>query len=141
MTDRLKWRLCKAAQQLQIPLIFVCDDDVVAARDELDQKCLWLDVRHEPQNVEQVLRPMSQQNGLNMPEACLSISYVCGHDVCKAVNAVQLLGQRSSSSELPTADHSASAACHQLMLPSIATDVSDVLDLLEQDDEKFCRTF
>ena len=26
ITDGLKWRLCKVAQQLQIPLIFVCGD-------------------------------------------------------------------------------------------------------------------
>ena len=45
VTDELKWRLCKAAQQLQIPLIFVCDDGVVTARDELVQKCLRLEVR------------------------------------------------------------------------------------------------
>ena len=141
VTDRLKWRLCKAAQQLQIPLIFVCDDDVVAARDELVQKSLCLDVRHQPQNVEQALRRMTQQNGLNLPEACLSIAIVCGHDVRKVINAAQLLGQRSSSGELSTADLSASAACHQLMLPCIATDVSDVLELLEQDGEEFCRTF
>ena len=121
MTDRLKWRLRKAAQKLQIPLIFVCDDDVVAARNELVQKCLCLDVRHEPQNVEQVLRRMTQQNGLNMLEACLSIAILCGHDVRKAISAAQTLGQRSSSSELPTADLSAPAACHQLLLPSDAT--------------------
>ena len=47
---------------------------------------------------------MTQRNGLNMPEACLSIAIVRGHDVCNAINAAQLLGQRSSSSELPTAD-------------------------------------
>ena len=46
VTDGLKWRLCKAAQLLQIPLIFVCDDG--PARNELDQKCLCLEVRHEP---------------------------------------------------------------------------------------------
>ena len=68
---------------------------------------------------------MTQRNGLNMPEACLSIAIACGHDVCKAINAAQLLGQHSSSSELPTADFSASAACHQLLLPSDATDVPD----------------
>ena len=139
VTDGLKWRLCKAAQQLQIPLIFVCDDGVVTARNELDQKCLCLEVRHEPQNVEQALRRVTQRNGLNMPEACLSIAIACGHDVRKAINAAQLLGQRSSSSELPTADLSASAACHQLLLPSDATDVPDVLELLEQDGEELCR--
>ena len=51
--DRLKRRSRKAAQQLQIPLIFVCDDGLVTARNELVQKCLCLDVRHELQNVEQ----------------------------------------------------------------------------------------
>ena len=74
-----------------------------------------------------------------MPEAYLSIAIACGHDVRKAVSAAQLLGQRSSSSELPTADLSASAACHQLLLPSDATDVREVLELLEQDGEELCR--
>ena len=55
VTDGLKWRLCKAAQQSQIPLVFACDDGVVTARNELDQKCLCLEVRHEPRNVEQAL--------------------------------------------------------------------------------------
>ena len=82
---------------------------------------------------------MTQQNGLNMPEAYMSIAIACGHDVRKAFNAAQLMEQRSSSSELPTADLSASAACHQLLLPSDATDVPEVLDLLEQDDEELCR--
>ena len=45
VTDDVKWRLCKAAQQLQITLIFVSDDGVVNARDELVQKCLCLEVR------------------------------------------------------------------------------------------------
>ena len=139
MTDGLKWRLCKAAQPSQILLVFVCDDGVVTARNELVQKCLCLEVRHEPQNVEQALRRMTQRNGLNMPEACLSIAISCGHDVRKAINTKQLLGQRSSSSELPTADLSASSACHQLLLPSDATDVTDVLELLEQDGEELCR--
>ena len=139
VTNGLKWRLCKAAQLSKIPFIFVCDDGVVTARDELVQKCLCLNVRHEPQNVEQALRRMTQRNGLDMPEACLSIAIACGHDVRKAINTAQLLGQRSSSSELPTADLSASAACHQLQLPSDATDVPEVLELLEQDGEEFCR--
>ena len=125
MTDELKWRLCKAAQQLQIPLIFVCDDGVVTVRNELVQKCLCLEVLHEPRNVEQALRRVMQRNGLNMLEACLSIAIACGHDVCMAINAAQTLGQRSSSSELPTADLSASAACHRLLLPSNATDVPE----------------
>ena len=139
VTDGLKWRLCKAAQQSQIPLIFVCDDDVVTARDELVQKCLCLAVRHEPHNVEQALRRVTQRNGPNMPEACLPIGIACGQDVRKAISTAQLLGQRSSSSELPTADLSASAACHQLQLPSDATDVPEVLELLEQDGEELCR--
>ena len=139
MTDELKWRLCKAAQQLQIQLIFVSDDVVVTARNELVQTCLCLEVQHKPQNVEQALRLVMQRNGLNMLEACLSIAIACGHDVRKAINAAQLLGQRSSSSELPTADLSASAACHQLLLPSDATDVPAVLELLEQDGEELCR--
>ena len=62
VTDRLKWRMCKAAQQLQIPFIFVCDDGVVTARNELVQKCLCLGVRHKPQNVEQTLRQLTQRN-------------------------------------------------------------------------------
>ena len=82
---------------------------------------------------------MTQRNGLNMPEACLSIAIARGHDVCKAINTAQLLGQRSSSIEFPTDSLSASAACHQLLLPSDATDVSDVLELLEQDGEELCR--
>jgi len=138
-TDGLKWRLCKAAQQSQIPLIFVCDDGVVTARDELVQKCLCLEVRHEPQNVEQALRRVTQRNGLNMAEACQSIAIACGHDVRKAINTAQLLGQRSSSNELPTAALSASAACHQLLLPSDTTDVPEVLELLEQGGEELCR--
>ena len=94
VTDALKWRLGKAAQQLQIPRIFVCNDGVVTARNELDQKCLCLEVRHEPQNVEQALRRMTQRNGLNMPEHALSIAIACGHDVRKAINTAQLLGQK-----------------------------------------------
>ena len=133
VTDGLKRMLCKAAQLSQIPLIFVCDDGAVTARNELVQKCLCLEVRHEPQNVEQALRRMTQRNGLNMPEACLSIAIAWGHDVRKAINTAQLLGQRSSSSELPTADLSASAACHQLQLLSDATDVPEVLELVEQE--------
>ena len=74
-----------------------------------------------------------------MPEACLSIAVACGHDVCKAINAPQLLGQRSSSSELPTGDLSVSAACHQILLPSDATDAPEVLELLEQGVEELCR--
>ena len=74
-----------------------------SARNELVQKCLCLEVRHKPQNVEQALRRVMQRNGLNMPEACLSIAIACGHDVRKAINTAQLLGQRSSSSELPSA--------------------------------------
>ena len=96
MTDELKWRLCKAVQQLQIPLIFVSDDGVVTARNELVQTCLCLEVRHESHNVEQSLRRVTQRNGLNMPEAYLSIAIAHGHDVSKAINAAQLLGQRSS---------------------------------------------
>ena len=70
VTDELKWRLSKAAQQLQIPLIFAND---VTARDELVQKCLCSEVRYESHSVEQSLRRVTQRNGLNMPEACLSI--------------------------------------------------------------------
>ena len=135
MTNGLKWRF----QQSQIPLIFVCDDGVVTTRDELVQKCSCLEVRHEPQNVEQALRRATQKNGLNMPEACLSIAIACGHDVRKGINTAQLLGHRSSSTELPTADLAASAACHQLLLQSDATDVPEVLELLEQDGEELCR--
>ena len=139
MTDELKWRLYKAAQQLQIPLIFVSDDGIVAPRDELVQKCLCLEVRHESHNVEQSLRQLTQRNDLNMSEACPSIAIACGHDVRKAINTAQLLGQRSSSSELPTADLSAPAACPQLLLPGNATDVTEMLDLPEQDGEELCR--
>ena len=62
VTDKLKWRSCKVTQQLQIPLIFVSDDGIVTARDELVQKCLCLEVRHDPQNAEQALRRMTQRN-------------------------------------------------------------------------------
>ena len=137
VTDELKWRLSKAAQQLQIPLIFAND---VTARDELVQKCLCSEVRYESHNVEQSLRRVTQRNGLNMPEACLSIAIACGHDVCKEISAAQTLGQRSSSSELPKADFSASAAGLHILLPSDATDVPEVLELLEQDGEEFCRS-
>ena len=74
-----------------------------------------------------------------MPEACLSIAIACGHDVRKAISAAQTLGQRSSSSELSTVDLSASAASLQILLPSDATDVPVVLELLEQDGEELCR--
>ena len=57
----------------------------------------------------------------------------------KATNAAQLLGHRPSSGELLTADLSVSAACHQLLLLSDATDGPEVLELLEQDDEELCR--
>ena len=134
VTDELKWRLSKASQQLQIPLIFVSN---VTARDELVQKCLCLKVRHESHNVEQSLRSVTQRNGLNMPEACLFIAVACGHDVCKAIIAAQLMGQRSASSELPTADFSVPAACHQFLLPGNATDVPEMLELPEQDDLTF----
>ena len=82
---------------------------------------------------------MTQRNGLNMPEACLSIAIACGHDVRKVINTAQLLGQRALSSELPTADLSASAVCHQLLLPGNATDVTEMLELPEQDGEELCR--
>ena len=68
------------------------DDGDVTARDEF----VW---RHD---IEQALRRLTQRNGLNMPEACLSIAIARGHD--KAINAAQLLGQRSSSGELPKTD-------------------------------------
>ena len=139
VTDGLKWRLCKAAQLSQITLILVCDDGIVTAWNELVQRCLCLEVRHESQNVEQALQRMTLRNGLNMPEACLSIAIACGHDVRQAISTAQLLGQRSASSELPTADMSASAACHQLRLPSDATDVPEALELLEQDGEELCQ--
>ena len=135
VTDDLKWRLSMAAQQLQIPLIFVSD---VSAWDELVQKYLCLEVRHDPQNAEQSLRSVTRRNGLNMPEACLSIAIACGRDVCKAINAAQLMGQRSSRSELPAANLSAPAACHQLLLRDNATDVPEMFELPEQDDLTFC---
>ena len=98
-----------------------------------------LDVRHELRNVEQALRRVMQRNDLNMSEACPSIAITCGHDVRKAINTMQLLGQRPSSSELPTADFSASAVSLHILLPSDATDVPEVLELLEQDGEELCR--
>ena len=105
----------------------------------LVQKCLCLEVRYESHNVEQSWRRVTQRNGLNMPEACLSIAIACGHDVPKVINTAQLLGQRSLSSEFPTADLSAPAACHQLLLPGNATDVTEMLELPEQDGEELCR--
>ena len=81
VTDELKWMLCKAAQQLQIPPIFVCDDGVVAARNELVQKCLCLEVRHEAQNVEQALRRMTQRN---VPEV-LELLEQDGEEFCRAL--------------------------------------------------------
>ena len=77
----LKWRLCKAAQQLQIPLIFVSNDGVVTARDELVQKFLWLEVRHDPQNAEQALRRMTQRN---VPEV-LELLEQDGEEFCRAL--------------------------------------------------------
>ena len=74
-----------------------------------------------------------------MPEAYLSIAIAHGHDVRKAINAAQLLGQRSSSSELPAVDLSASVAYHQLPLPNDATNVPEALELLEQDGEELCQ--
>ena len=45
VTDGLKWRLCKAAQQSQIPLIFVCDDGVVTSW--FRSACFWtFDTNH-----------------------------------------------------------------------------------------------
>ena len=75
----------------------------------------------------------------NMSEACLLIAIACGHDVRRVINTAQLLGKRSSSSELPTADLSAPAACHQLLLPGNATHVTEMLELPEQDGEELCR--
>ena len=86
LTDELKWRLCKAVQQLQIPLIFVCDDGVVIARDDLVQKCLCLEVRHEPQNVEQALRRMTQRNA---PEV-LELLEQDGEELCRALQRLYL---------------------------------------------------
>ena len=57
----------------------------------------------------------------------------------KVINTAQLLEQRSLSSELPTADLSAPAACHQLLLPGNATDVTEMLEVPEQDGEQLCR--
>ena len=103
-------------------------------------RCAYdLEVRHESHNVEQPLLHLTQRNDLNMSEACLSIAIACGHDVRKIINTAQLLGQRSVSSELPTVDLSAPAACHQLLLPGNATDVTEMLELPEQDGEELCR--
>ena len=81
VTDEVKWRLGKAAQQLQIPLISVSDDGVVNARDELVQKCLCLEVRHDPQNAEQALRRMTQRN---VPEV-LELLEQDGEEFCRAL--------------------------------------------------------
>ena len=65
------------------------------------RKCLCLEVRHEPQNVEQALRRVMQRNGLNMPEACLSIAIArlstprsCWDSVLQAARCQQLTSQR-----------------------------------------------
>ena len=84
--DELKWRLCKAVQQLQIPLIFVSNDGIVIARHELVLKCLCLEVRHEPQNVEQALRRMTQRNA---PEA-LELLEQDGEELCRALQCLYL---------------------------------------------------
>ena len=78
VTDEVKWRLGKAAQQLQIPLIFVSDDGVVNARDEFVQKCFCLEVRHDPQNAEQALRRMTQRN---VPEVLICWSRTAKNSV------------------------------------------------------------
>ena len=117
----------QVAQQLQIPLIFVSDDGIVTPRDDLVQKYLCIEVRHESHNVEQPLLQLTQRIDLNMSEACLSIAIACGHDVRMIINTAQLLGQRSFSSELPTVDLSAPAVCHQLLLPGNITDVPEML--------------
>ena len=93
VTDGLKWRLCKAAQQLQIPLIFVCDYGVANARNELDQKCLCLEVRHEPQNVEQALRRMTQRR-VDTTCARLSTPRSCWYSVLQVESCQQLTSQR-----------------------------------------------
>ena len=66
---------------MQIPLTFVSDNGIVTARDELVQKCLCLEVRHEPQNVEQALRRMTQRN---VPEG-LELLEQDGEDFCRAL--------------------------------------------------------
>ena len=57
----------------------------------------------------------------------------------KDISVAQTLGQRSSSNELPAVDLSASDASLQVLLPSDATDVPEVLELLEQDGEELWR--
>ena len=86
VTDRLKWMLCKAAQQLQIPLIFVSNDGVVNARDELVQKCLRLEVPHDPQNAEQALRRMTQRNVSEV----LEMLEQDGEELCRALQCLYL---------------------------------------------------
>ena len=86
MTDELKWRLCKAAQQLQIPLIFVSDDGIVTPLDELVQKCLRLEVRHDPQNAGQALRRMTQRNVSEV----LEMLEQDGEELCRALQRLYL---------------------------------------------------
>ena len=107
VTNGLKWRLCQAAQQSQIPLLFVCVDGFVTACDELVQKCLFLEVRYEPHNVEQALRRMTQRNlnnagGVPCPSqsrvdttcARLSTPRSCWDSVLQVASCQQLTSQR-----------------------------------------------
>ena len=100
VTDELKWRLSKTAQQLRIPLIFVSD---VTARDELVQKCLCLEVRHNPQNAEQALRRMTQRN---VPEG-LELLEQDGEEFCRALQRQHLT---SCGESFETLDQCAFAA-------------------------------
>ena len=107
VTDKLKWRSWKAAQQLQIRLIFVCDDGVVTARDDLVQKRLCLEIRHKPQNVEQALRQLttptcrrhSRRSQLRVDTTCARLSTPCScWDSVLQVASCQLL---TSQRQLP----------------------------------------
>ena len=86
VTDEAKWRLAKAAQLLQIPFIFVSNDGVVNAQDELVQKCLRLEVRHDPQNAEQALRRMTQRNVSEV----LEMLEQDGEELCRALQRLYL---------------------------------------------------
>ena len=65
VTDKLKWEDVQGSTTVADPRSssFAM---IVTARNELVQKCLCLEVRHESQNVEQALRRMTQRNSLNI---------------------------------------------------------------------------
>ena len=117
VTDELKWRLCKAVQQLQIPSIFVSDDGIVNARDELVQKCLCLEVRHEPQNVEQSLRRVTQRNA---PEV-LELLEQDGEELCRGLQCPYLTSRGESFETLDRCAFAAEAKARRDVAECVAS--------------------